>query len=157
MKSQSRFTKMVTSGLIVEHRCPGVALSVDLASHISHRHSMGTIAVVTSHPKALMSSVRKQWLKLIRRAQRDKSSTLNRQHIASLDELIRVMQAISFTARDPADELSAYVSFATVEQFIAAPPQCTTLYVTEPIPKLSQHMIVSWMPRSGQIVMYEQR
>lgn len=154
MKIQSRFTKMVTSGLIVEHRCSGVALSVDLASHISHRHSMGTIAVVTSHPKALMSSVRKQWLKLIRQAQRDKSSTLNRQHIASLDELIRVMQAISFTARDPADDLPAYISFATVEQFIAAPPMCTTLYIAEPVTKLEQYMLAGWMRPRGLVVIY---
>ena len=154
MKSRSRFTKMVTSGLIVEHRRPDIALSVDLSSHISHRHSTGTIAVVTARPEALLSSVSKQWLRLIRRAQRDKSSTLNRQRITSLDELILVMQAISFTARDPADDLPAYVSFATIEQFMVAPPMCTTLYIVEPVTKIEQYMLAGWMRPGGLVVVY---
>lgn len=157
MENQSNFSKMHASGLIVEHRHPSVALSVDLARHISQRCIYGKIAVVTSHPQALLSSVRKQWLRLIRLAQRERSSTLDHQRRDSLSEAIHNMRAISFTAKDPADEPLAYVSFATVEQFIATPPQCATLYITEPISKLSQHMLVSWMPRSGRVVVYEQR
>lgn len=154
---ESYFSKMRTSGLDVEHRHPNRALSVDLAAHISTRYKKGKIAIVTSNPQAFMSSVRKQWLRLIRLAQREQASTLSRQRKDDLGEVIYSMQAIGFTAKDPADEPLAYVSFATVEQFIASPPQCATLYITEPIPKLSQHMIVSWMPRSGRVVIYEQR
>ncbi len=157
MENRLHFTKTHCSGLIVEHRHPNVALSVDLAYHMSHRHFNGKIAIVASHPQALMSSVRKQWLRLIRLAEREKASTLDHQRKDSLGETIHNMQATSFTAKDPADEPLAYISFATVEQFIASPPQCATLYITETIPKLSQHMIVSWMPRSGQVVIYGQR
>ncbi|HEU5187438.1 MAG TPA: hypothetical protein VFT87_02955 [Candidatus Saccharimonadales bacterium] len=155
--SRWHFSKMRSSGLVVERRRPGRALSVDLAAHIAIRYPNGKIAVVTGHPQAFMSSVRKQWLRLIRLAQREQASTLSRQRKDDLGEVIYSMQAIGFTAKDPADEPLAYVSFATVEQFIASPPQCATLYITEPIPKLSQHMIVSWMPRSGRVVIYEQR
>lgn len=155
LENQSSFSKMPTSGLIVEHRHPSVALSVDLARHIAQCCVNGKIAVVTNHPQALLSSVRKQWLKLIRRMQREKASTLNRQRKDVLDETIRHMQSIRFTAKDPANEPLAHISFATAEQFIASPPQCATLYITETIPKLSQHMLVSWMPRSGWVVIYE--
>lgn len=148
---------MASSGLIVEHRRPGIAVSIDLALHMSQRRSQGTIAVVTDRPQALMSSVRKQWLKLIRHMQREKSSTLSRRRKDELTEVIHSMQTTGFTARDPTDDPLAHISFATVEQFIATPPECATLYVAEPIPKLSQHMLVSWMPRSGQVVIYEQR
>lgn len=154
---KSYFTKMRSSGLIVEHRQPTVALSVDLARHISQRRVNGKIAVVTSHPQAFLSSVRKQWFKLLRLALRDQARTLNRQRRDSLSEAIYNMRTISFTAKDPADEPVAYVSFATVEQFITFPPQCATLYITEPVPKISQHMLVSWMPRGGRAVIYEQR
>lgn len=155
--NDSYFSKMRSSGLAIEHRHPNRALSVDLAAHISTRYAKGKIAIVTSSPQAFMSSVRKQWIRLIRLAQREQARTLDRQCKDDLGEVIHSMQAISFTAKDPADEPPANVSFATVEQFIASPPQCTTLYITEPIPKLSQHMLVGWMPRSGQVVIYEQR
>lgn len=156
-EDQSRFTRMRASGLLVEHRQPRRALSVDLAAHIVTRYTRGKIAVVASHPQALLSSVRKQWIRLIRLAQREQARTLNRQRKDDLGEVVRYMQTISFTAKDPANEPPAHVTFATAEQFIAAPPQCATLYITEPIPKLSQHMIVSWMLRSGRVVIYEQR
>lgn len=155
MKNQSRFTKMRTSGLTVEHRHSSVALSVDLASHISRRCFKGTVAIVASHPQALMSSVRKQWLRLIRLAQREKASTLNRQRKDKLDETIFVMQSVSFTAKAPTDEQLAYVSFATAEQFIAAAPVCATLYITEPVTRLDQHMLASWMRPGGMVVIYE--
>lgn len=155
--NEQYFSEMHGSGLLVEHRRPTIALSVDLAKHMSQRRVKGKIAVAANNPQALMSSVRKQWLRLIRLMQREQARTLTRQRKDDLGEVIHSMQAISFTARDPVDEPLAYVSFATVEQFIASPPQCATLYMTEPIPKLSQHMIVSWMPRSGRVVIYEQR
>lgn len=155
--SRSYFSKMRSSGLIVEHRNPNRALSVDLAAHISTRYTKGKIAIVTSSPQAFMSSVRKQWVRLIRLALREQARTLNRQRKDDLAETIYSMQAIGFTAKDPADEPLGHVSFATVEQFIASPPQCAVLYITEPIPKLSQHMLVGWMPRSGRVVIYEQR
>jgi len=156
-RSSSRFSKMRTCGLIVEYRQQYRAPSVDLAAHIATRYPKGNIAVATSHPQALMGSVRKQWLRLIRLAQREQARTLNHQRKDDLGEVIHNMRTTSFTAKDPADEPLAYVSFATVEQFIASPPQCATFYITEPIPKLSQHMLVSWMPRNGRVVIYEQR
>lgn len=154
---ESHFSKMRTSDLNLEHRHPNRALSVDLAAHISTRYTKGKIAIVTSNPQAFMSSVRKQWMRLIRLAQHEQARTLNRQRKDDLAETIYSMQTASFTAKDPADERPANVSFATVEQFIASPPECRTLYITEPIPKLSQHMIVGWMPRDGRVVIYEQR
>jgi hypothetical protein len=155
LENQSSFSRMRSSGLVVEHRQPTVALSVDLAYHISGRSVKGRIAVVASNPQGLMSSVRKQWIRLIRLVQREQARTLNRQRKEDLGEVIHSMQTINFTAKDPADEPLAYVSFATVEQFIASPPQCATLYITESTPKLSQHMLVGWMPRGGRVVIYE--
>jgi hypothetical protein len=146
---------MHTSNLTVEHRRTSVALSVDLAYHISRRRHQGTVAVVASSPRALMSSVRKQWLRLIRLAQREKASTLNRQRKDNLDEVIRTMQTICFTAKDPAGDSSAYVSFAPVERFIAAPPMGATLYIVEPVTKPELYMLASWMRPGGMVVVYD--
>lgn len=154
MKSESSFSKMQTNGLIVEHRQLHVALSVDLAQHISQRRANGRIVIVTSHPQALMSSVRKQWIKWIRKARRSRASTLDRQRQYNLDEIIYGMESISFTAKSQADKLRGYVTFATVEQLLIAPPTCATLYITEPIEKINQYLLTAWMPRDGLVVIY---
>jgi hypothetical protein len=155
MKSESIFSKIHTSNLIVEHRHISVALSVDLAYYIADRRLQGTVAVVTSSPQALMSSVRKQWLRLMRLAQRERASTLSRRCKDRLDETLRDMQTISFTAKDPTGDLSAYVSFATVERFITAPPMCATLYIVEPVTKSQLYMLASWMRPGGLVVIYD--
>ena len=66
------------------------------------------------------------------------------------------MQSLGFTARDPASEPPGSISFATVEQFMLTPPICATLYITEPIAKLSQHMLVTWMRPGGRVVIYDE-
>ena len=103
-----------------------------------------------------MSSVRKQWIRLIRLAQRDQARTLSLQRRNDLALAIRAMQSLGFTARDPASEPPGSISFATVEQFMLTPPICATLYITEPIAKLSQHMLVTWMRPGGRVVIYDE-
>jgi hypothetical protein len=121
---------------------------------MSHQCPKGTIAIATSHPQALMSSVRKQWLRLIRILQRERASTLNHQRIDDLNKAIHFMQTTSFTAKDPSYDPSTYVSFATVEQFVAAPPMCATLYIVGPVTKTEQYMLASWMRPGGLVVIY---
>lgn len=131
-------------------------LSEELAYHIQRRYAYGKIAVATEHPLAVMSSVRKQWLRFIRLAQRERARTLDHQRQYEFDQAIWQMQSISFTAQDPVYDPVAYVSFATVEQFRLLPPMCTTLFITCPIEKIDQYMLTSWMPRKSLVVIYEQ-
>lgn len=131
-------------------------LSKELAYHIQRRYAYGKIAVATEHPLAVMSSVRKQWLRFIRLAQRERARTLDQQRLFEFDQAIWQMQSIGFTAQDPAYDPVAYVSFATVEQFRLFPPMCTTLFITSPIEKIDQYMLTSWMPRKSLVVIYEQ-
>jgi hypothetical protein len=143
-------------GLTTEYRRSGVVISKDLATHMALRQHAGTIAVVTDHPLALLSAVRKQWLRLISKAQRENASTLNRQRKDGLDHAIVRMQEISFAAYDPADDPVSYISFATSRRFALFPPICTTLYIIEPLEKIELHMITSWMPPGGLVVIYDE-
>jgi hypothetical protein len=131
-------------------------LSKDLAQHILGRYQSGKIAVVTNNPVALMSSVRKEWFRFIRRTARERSSTLNPRRL-ELDDLLVYLQSITFTAKPPVDDLWANVNFATVEQLLQAPPMCATLYIASPTKIIDRHMLASWMPRNGVVVVYEQR
>jgi hypothetical protein len=146
-------------GLAVEHRKidKDMALSKDLAKHIPTRLLNGKIAIVTDQPIALLSSVRKQWVKLIRQAQRERSSVLGKRYKLNLDHNIERLQDTMFTAKPPIQDPVGDISFATVEQFLLAPPICYTLYLTCDVSKREQHMLASWMPPLGLVVVYERR
>lgn len=131
-------------------------LSKDLAEEILERGPYGKIAIVTDKPVILLSATRKQWLKLTRNMQRERSSTLNAAKIAKLTRQIAWMQACRFSAKAPDDLLEAHVTFATADDFIQIPPVCQTIYITYEFQREKLHMLTSWMPKSSLVVIYEQ-
>ena len=145
-------------GLRIEHRKlhDGTTLSRDLAEQIYSKVAEGEIAVVTDKPAGLLSAVRKQWFKLIRQTQREQSSTLDSARRQSLAQRITYMQSIKFTAKQPIKDPVANVCFASAEQFIFAPPICSTLYLTAEISKRELYLLASWMPPQGVVIIYEQ-
>ena len=145
-------------GISIENRTIGDnrSLSRDLAYHIQSRYNCGKIAVVTDNPVALLSSVRKQWLRLIRLTERERASTLDSQRKYELDQDIWRMRNINFTAQDPSNDPIAFISFATVEQFRLFPPLCSTLYIVGAIETIDKHMLTGWMPQNGVVVIYDQ-
>lgn len=143
--------------LKILYHSPRGSLSRDLAEQICEGSMQGKAAIVTNRPIVLLSATRKQWLKLIRRAQRERSSTLNTLKIASLTQQIAWMQSLRFTAIPPDDLLEADLTFATAEDFVRIPPVCRTIYVTYGFEKEKLHMLTSWMPKGGLVVMYGQK
>lgn len=143
--------------LSVLYRSPRDSLSRDLAEEIREQGIFGKIAVVTDKPIVLLSATRKQWLKLIRRTHRDRSSTLNAMKVTMLTQQISWMQSLRFTATAPTDLLEANITFATAEDFVRVPPVCRTIYVTYGFEKEKLQMLTSWMPKGGLVVVYEQK
>ena len=144
-------------GLYVEHRTIGdsEALSWDLARHMYARSQCGKVAVVTDKPKELLSATRKQWIKVMRQVQMERSSTLNASRILEFTHQISRMQTMRFSAKAPDDVLAADVTFATPDVFTAAPPTCLTLYITCAVEKEKLYMITAWVPKGGVVVLYE--
>lgn len=105
------------------------SLPWDLAHHMYARSMCGRIAVVTDKPAELMSDTLKQWRKVLRQAQKERSDLRNITHMLELSNEIAFMQGLSFAAI-PAELLDSSVSFGTVEHHIQHPPVCNTLYVT---------------------------
>jgi len=144
-------------GLYIEHRLKGSStISEDLAKHLYTRALQGNVAIVTDSPVAMLSAVRKQWLKIERHLRRERSSTLNANKILELTHQIARMQTIRFTAKAPRDDPMGDVQFATVEDWMAWPPECRTLYVTCQITNEQLHLVTSWMREGGVVVVYEQ-
>jgi hypothetical protein len=144
-------------GLFIEkYSLQGKVLSQQLAQHIASHGPQGKLAVVTDRPIALLSSVRKQWLRLIRLTERERSSTINPNRKEQLEIQLEWMHQLQFTAKPPEDLLEADITFATVDDFVRTPPDCRMVYITYSFEREKLHMLTSWMPRNGVVVMYGQ-
>lgn len=144
-------------GLYIECRSLNgkTLLSWDLAHHMYARGQQGKVAVVTDKPVELLSATKKQWVKLMRQVQRERSSTLNAIRVSELTRQIMWMQNLSFSSKPPDDLLEADVTFASVYDFMGAPPECSTLYATYAFEKEKLYMITGWIPKEGVVVIYK--
>jgi hypothetical protein len=140
---------------IEKHSLDNRPLSWHLARHICSHGQQGKIAVVTDKPDALLAATRKQWLKLIRQAENERSGTLNPSRVDLLTRHILWMQSLSFTSKAPDDQLEADITFATADDFVRVPPVCRCVYVTYDFEREKLHMLTAWMPRNSLVVIYE--
>lgn len=129
-------------------------LSWDLAHHMYLRSDQEKVIVATDRPVELLSAMRKQWMKLMRKAMRQRSGTLDAVRRAELTNQICYMQNLRFSAKRPKDYLDADVTFATTDDFIRVMPICCTAYVTSVMEEEKLHMLTSWMPPGGVVVIY---
>lgn len=144
-------------GLYVEKRSLNGhgSLSWDLAHHMYARALCGKIAIVTDKPKELLSATRKQWMRIHRQGLNEQASTLNTPRILELTHILARMQSMTFSAKSPDDLLEADVTFATADDFVRIPPVCPTVYITYSFEREKLHMLTSWMPKGGLVVVYE--
>jgi hypothetical protein len=153
-----RFFKGVgVYGLCVEHRriAASKSLVCDLAQQLLESSYTGKVVVVTDRPVGMLSAVKKQWLRLERKVRTERASTLNLKRITDLSRYLAHMQATRFTARPPREFLTADITFATANYLTRLAPDCKTMYITYDFPKEKLHIITSWMPRNGAVVIYD--
>lgn len=149
------YQRLIMHGLFVEkYSLNHKLLSRQLAEHILSHSTHRKIAVVTDRPAALLASTRKQWLRLIRLVERERSSTLNTARKERLEMQIAWMRQLKFTSKMPKDLLEADVTFATADDFVCTPPDCRIVYVTYSFEREKLHILTSWMPRNGVVVIY---
>lgn len=140
-------------GLIHEQGTFGAnAATKDLARHLYTRSPCGQVVIVADRPSTLLSQLRKDWLKLIRKVQVQRASTLDATRVFELTNTITHMQNLHFTSQYPPDDYPADIYIATVGQLLSWAPECRTMYVTSEIANEQLHMITAWMPKGGLVV-----
>ena len=126
----------------------------DLVRHLYTRITCGKVVIVADNPARLLSTLRKQWLKLMRKVQKERASTLNTERIYELNEVVIRMQTLRFTATWPPDPYKpADVYIATVDELLRWAPEveCRTVYVTCEVAMEQLHMVTAWM-NEGSLV-----
>jgi hypothetical protein len=140
-------------GLILEEHSFGANPGAkDLARHLYTRMYTGKVVIVADKPAHLISTLRKQWLKLARKVQRERAATLNATRLRELSSIVGYMQNLRFTTHYPPDEYLGDVYIATVEQILRWPPTCQTMYITCDLERENLHMITAWMPQGALVV-----
>jgi len=140
--------------LRVEHRhpCAGRTLAWDLMGQLAS--PQGKVAIAAENPVALLSAVRKQWLRQTRRLQIERARTLDAVRLLAISRELSYMQNLRFTAKVTEDMLGADVMFGTADDLVQIAPACSVLYVTYDFPKEKLHLMTSWMPKNGIVVIY---
>lgn len=143
-------------GLRLKYRHIGISasLSRDIAELAYESSTHGKVVVVASNPVSMLSSVRKQYLRMIYRTRIERSRTLRAENVKALSNEIARMQRLRFTAK-LSDVLVADITIATAEEVAYVAPECTTLFVTYDFPREKLHLMTSWMPKNSQVVIYE--
>lgn len=140
-------------GLILEES--SFSDTKDMARHMCARMYSGKIVIVADKPTGLLSSLRKQWLQLIRDLQKQRASTLDPTRINEITGRIAHMQQTRFAAtwyKGDADfDFDYDVCIATADQLHHWPPEYKTMYVTSKLDREKLFMITTWM-RPGSLV-----
>src|SRR5689334_14469482 len=108
------------------------SLAADIMRHLHSRKTLGKAAVISDQPLVILSAARKQWLKLARTIQKQRSSTLNADKILKYTNTISRMQHMQFTDKSPLEKPDADVYFLKPEPGVLLPLQCWSLYVVTP-------------------------
>lgn len=130
------------------------SLSWDIAHHMFTRYTLGKILVVTDRPTPFLSSVSKQWHKVIREVSRERSSTLQAHRILELSRENSTMQHLRMTAGRPQELPSNDVYFVSLKDALDWPPSCQTMYVTIPLQDRYFKQITANMPHHSLVVRY---
>lgn len=130
------------------------SIAADLMRHLHTRQHLGKAVIVCDQPSALLAASRKQWLKLTRNIQKQRSSTLNADKILKYTHTVTHMQHMRFTYKDPLHDPDADIYFLSPAQCATVPAHCFSLYVTADLDKSTAQSIVGQMPSEALIIDY---
>lgn len=129
-------------------------IAADMMRHLYTRQYLGKTVVVCDQPIIMLSAARKQWLKLARALQRQRSSTLNADKILKFTHGIAHMQRLRFSSKPPLEHPATDAFFLTPDELQTLPAQCLTVYLTQPV---GQHnTLLEQLPPDAVVVDYAQ-
>lgn len=135
----------------------GESIASDIMRHLYTRQYLGKAVIVCEQPIALLSAARKQWLKLARSLQRQRSSTLNADKILKYTHGIAHMQRLTFSAKTPLEQPNADIFFLAPHELGVLPAQNFTVYLTAHIGAPTARSLTAELPTDALIVDYLQK
>jgi hypothetical protein len=130
------------------------SLVADSMRHLHTRLHLGKAVLITSRDHEMVGPGRKQWNKLTRAIQKQRSATLNADKILKYTHTITRMQHMRFTSKTPLQDPEAEVHFLTPATAGTMPIHCYTVYVTVPLSLAQAREVIAQLPPEALIVDY---
>jgi hypothetical protein len=133
------------------------SIAADMMRHLHARQHLGKAVIVCDQTIPMLAAARKQWLKLTRTIQRQRSSTLNADKILKYTHTITHMQHMRFTHKSPADDPEADVYFLEPTDCGTMPAHCFTIYMMTGPDADHIKQIIGQIPVEALVVDYERQ
>lgn len=130
------------------------SLAADMMRHLYTRQYLGKTVVVCEQPVVMLSTARKQWLKLSRSLQRQRSSTINADKILKYTHGIAHMQRLRFSSKIPLEQPNADVFFLEPDQLQTLPAQCLNVYVVARVNASNIEQLLNQLPQDALLTDY---
>jgi hypothetical protein len=131
------------------------SIAADMMRHLHARQHLGKAVIVCDQPLPVLAAARKQWLKLTRTIQKQRSSTLNADKILKYTHTITHMQHMRFTHKTPLDDPEADVYFIEPGECEIMPAHCYTIYMITGLGSKAIRPLIEQIPVESLIVDYE--
>ncbi|MET1033585.1 MAG: hypothetical protein ABWX94_03725 [Candidatus Saccharimonadales bacterium] len=131
------------------------SVAADMMRHLHARRRLGKAVVVCDQPISLLAACRKQWLKLGRLIQKQRSSTLNADKILKHTLTITHMQHMRFTSKTPLEDPDADIYFLSKNDLADLPRNCLSLYAYTVLNTPQVRAILKQLPADALIVDYD--
>jgi hypothetical protein len=131
------------------------SIAADMMRHLHARQHLGKAVIICDQPIPMLAAARKQWLKLTRTIQRQRSSTLNADKILKYTHTITHMQHMRFTHKKPLDDPEADVYFIEPGECDIMPAHCYTIYMMSGLDPEVIRSVVEQIPVEALVVDYE--
>lgn len=130
------------------------SIAADIMRHLHTRQHLGKVVIICDQSIPMLAAARKQWLKLTRAIQRQRSSTLNADKILKYTHTITHMQHMRFSHKSPIDEPEADVYFVESDESKTMPAHCYTIYTTCNISASLAPDMIAQLPSEALVVDY---
>lgn len=131
------------------------SVAADIMRHLHARQHLGKAVIICDQPIPILAAARKQWLKLTRTIQRQRSSTLNADKILKYTHTITHMQHLRFTHKKPLDDPEADIYFIEPGECDLMPAHCYTIYMMTGLDAQTIRPVIEQIPSEALIVDYE--
>lgn len=130
------------------------SIAADIARHIHSRQQLGTVLIICDQPVAMLSAIRKQWMRLTRTVQRQRASTLNADKILKYTRSITQMQHIRFTTKQPSYLQDAAIYCLESSDELELPKNCFSVYTLLPLSFHRAQTVVQTIARDALVIDY---
>lgn len=126
--------------------------------YAEERFVEGDAVVVTASPLNSKSAFTRAWTQQIMLERRLASATLDHERIYYHQNRFKRMGELYITRRIATTDgdFRQWLLFATKEELVHQAPICATLYVTVALTVEELHLITSFMPEGGKVIVYDE-